>query len=70
MSKEEAGQNKPSVEQKTPAYDNQHEVGFVQEYTPVKRGIELHPKPTADPLDPLNFPRWRKWAALGIVMWM
>ncbi|CAZ85746.1 unnamed protein product [Tuber melanosporum] len=70
MSKEEAQQNKPFVESGIPAYDNNHEAGFVQEYTPAKDGIELHPKPTADPLDPLNFPRWQKWTALGIVMWM
>jgi hypothetical protein len=53
-----------------PIYTEPYEAGFVQEYTPVKDGIELHPKPTADLLDPLNFPKWQKWTALGIVMWM
>lgn len=32
--------------------------------------IALNPQPTADPLDPLNFSKAQKWAALGIVMWM
>ena len=44
--------------------------GYVQEYAPVRDGIELHPKPTTDPLDPLNFARYKKWVCLAIVMWM
>ena len=44
--------------------------GYVQEYAPVRDGIELRPKPTTDPLDPLNFPRHKKWVCLAIVMWM
>lgn len=51
-----------------PAYDT--EVGIVQEYGAVREGIELQPKPTTDPLDPLNFSRGRKWACLAIVMTM
>ncbi|KAI9886331.1 MAG: hypothetical protein M1823_001889 [Watsoniomyces obsoletus] len=35
-----------------------------------KHGIRLYPQPTNDPLDPLNWPRWRKLVILGIVMWM
>ena len=31
---------------------------------------QVHPQPTSDPLDPLNWPRWRKFIILGIVMWM
>ncbi|KAF8254210.1 MFS general substrate transporter [Wilcoxina mikolae CBS 423.85] len=45
------------------------EKGYIQEYAPAKDGIELHPKPTTDPLDPLNFSRCRKFTCLGIVMW-
>lgn len=52
----------------TPTYDT--EVGIVQEYGTVRDGIELHPRPTTDPLDPLNFSRGRKWTCLAIVMTM
>lgn len=31
-------------------------------------GIRLHPQPTADPLDPLNWSRLQKNSILGIVM--
>ena len=31
-------------------------------------GVKLHPQPTADPLDPLNWSPWRKNTILGIVM--
>ncbi|KAL1997927.1 hypothetical protein VTN02DRAFT_415 [Thermoascus thermophilus] len=34
-----------------------------------KDGIRLHPQPTSDPLDPLNWSRLRKHTILGIVMW-
>lgn len=44
--------------------------GYVKEFTPAIGGIELCPKPTEDPLDPLNFSRMEKWVILGIVMWM
>jgi hypothetical protein len=33
-----------------------------------KDGIKLHPQPTTDPLDPLNWPTWRKSLILAIVM--
>ena len=35
-----------------------------------KNGIRLFPQPTNDPLDPLNWSRWRKFLILGMVMWM
>ncbi|KAI9669204.1 MAG: hypothetical protein M1817_004746 [Caeruleum heppii] len=35
-----------------------------------KDGVPLHPQPTADPLDPLNFPSWKKHVMVAIVMWM
>lgn len=31
-------------------------------------GIRVHPQPTADPLDPLNWSRLQKHTILGIVM--
>jgi hypothetical protein len=34
----------------------------------MRDGIKLHPQPTSDPLDPLNWSRWRKNAILAIVM--
>ncbi|KAA8908822.1 major facilitator superfamily domain-containing protein [Sphaerosporella brunnea] len=42
--------------------------GYVREYAPAKDGIELHPKPTIDPLDPLNFSKAQKLTCLSIVM--
>lgn len=33
-------------------------------------GVRLHPQPTADPLDPLNWTKARKNTILAIVMWM
>lgn len=45
-------------------------IGYIQEYAPAGDGIELNPKPTSDPLDPLNFPRFQKWTCMAIVMMM
>lgn len=50
--------------------DNQSMIGYIEEYLPGKGNVGLDPKPTTDPLDPLNFSRGMKWAVLGIVMWM
>lgn len=36
--------------------------------TLTKGGLIVHPQPTADPLDPLNWSKWKKHAILGIVM--
>jgi hypothetical protein len=33
-------------------------------------GKELFPAPTSDPLDPLNWPAWRKYICIVIVMYM
>ncbi|RAH56243.1 MFS transporter [Aspergillus piperis CBS 112811] len=33
-----------------------------------QHGTHVHPTPTSDPLDPLNWPRWQKHVILGIVM--
>ncbi|KAI9810661.1 MAG: hypothetical protein M1827_006120 [Pycnora praestabilis] len=33
-------------------------------------GVKMHPQPTADPLDPLNWSSWKKHSILGIVMWL
>lgn len=34
-----------------------------------KDGMRLHPQPTADPLDPLNWSSFKKHLILAIVMW-
>ena len=34
-----------------------------------KDGIKIHPQPTADPLDPLNWSASWKYLILSIVMW-
>lgn len=34
-----------------------------------KDGMRLHPQPTSDPLDPLNWSSFKKHLILAIVMW-
>lgn len=34
-----------------------------------KDGMRLHPQPTSDPLDPLNWSSFKKHLILSIVMW-
>lgn len=34
----------------------------------IRNGIKVHPQPTADPLDPLNWSTFKKHTILGIVM--
>jgi len=46
------------------------DLGFFTEYRVGIDGIELDLRPTNDPLDPLNFPKWEKRVTLGIVMFM
>lgn len=36
----------------------------------VKDGMKLHPQPTADPLDPLNWSSAKKHTILAIVMYL
>lgn len=50
------------------SYDE--EQGTMRETGMLKDSIRIHPIPTTDPLDPLNFPRARKLTCLGIVMSM
>lgn len=46
------------------------ELGQSSEIGIFKEGLKVHPEPTADPLDPLNWPRWRKHTILAIVMYL
>ncbi|TQB72797.1 hypothetical protein MPDQ_006440 [Monascus purpureus] len=50
-----------------PPYGTQGQ-GTVTATTVEKNGIKLHPQPTSDPLDPLNWSRLQKHTILGIVM--
>jgi hypothetical protein len=43
-------------------------VDTVVEGAVIKDGIKVHPQPTTDPLDPLNWSPWRKNSILSIVM--
>lgn len=43
-------------------------VDTVIESAVTKDGLKVHPQPTTDPLDPLNWSRWRKGCILSIVM--
>jgi hypothetical protein len=44
------------------------ELGVIGETTIEQNGIKIHPQPTSDPLDPLNWSRPEKHTILGIVM--
>ena len=46
-----------------------HIVGDSDESGVTKDGMRLHPQPTSDPLDPLNWSSFKKHLILGIVMW-
>jgi len=46
------------------------EVGSVRPIFLDSLGKELFPTPTIDPLDPLNWPNWRKYICIFIVMYM
>jgi hypothetical protein len=35
-----------------------------------RNGVPLHPQPTDDPLDPLNWTSFKKHIILAIVMWL
>ncbi len=45
-------------------------IDTVVEGAVTKDGIKIHPQPTTDPLDPLNWSPWRKNTILSIVMMM
>ena len=52
-------------------FDVAHEKGIVnQDHNISKDGVRLHPQPTADPLDPLNWSSFRKNTILAIVMYL
>lgn len=44
------------------------ELGVIGETTIEQNGVKIHPQPTSDPLDPLNWSRLEKHTILGIVM--
>ncbi|GIJ99781.1 hypothetical protein Aspvir_003784 [Aspergillus viridinutans] len=44
------------------------ELGLIGETTIEQNGIKIHPQPTSDPLDPLNWSRLEKHTILGVVM--
>ena len=45
-------------------------VPHVEHYIVSKDGVVLHPQPTADALDPLNWSSWKKNTILAIVMYL
>lgn len=45
-------------------------VPHVEHHIVSKDGIVLHPQPTADALDPLNWSSWKKHTILAIVMYL
>jgi Na+/melibiose symporter-like transporter len=55
------GEKKDDASTSIPVYDEQ-ERGSIRQVT------ELHPQPTTDPLDPLNFSKAQKFTCLSIVM--
>lgn len=38
------------------------------DHSVLRDGVKLHPQPTADPLDPLNWSSFKKHTILGVVM--
>ncbi len=46
------------------------EIGLAEDIGIVKDGLRVHPQPTADPLDPLNWSKFKKNSILAIVMYM
>lgn len=44
------------------------ELGVMGDTTLEQNGFKIHPQPTSDPLDPLNWSRLEKHTILGIVM--
>lgn len=59
--KEKSTMNAPTDIVAAERYDDVHDI--VQQ-----DGIKVHPQPTSDPLDPLNWSRLQKNGILGIVM--
>ncbi|KAI9722064.1 MAG: hypothetical protein M1812_002024 [Candelaria pacifica] len=54
----------------TPDEKNVVDRGGEEPYDLTRDGLILHPQPTSDPLDPLNWTKVRKNSILAIVMWM
>lgn len=46
------------------------DISQTEEICVSKDGMRVHPQPTADPLDPLNWSSLKKHTILGIVMYM
>lgn len=46
------------------------DVDHVYDLSVTKDGVKVQPQPTADPLDPLNWPSFKKHTILGIVMYL
>ena len=59
-----AGDSSPDVYDGKGSLDH----GAGEDIKITKDGVEVHPQPTADPLDPLNWTKWRKHVILAIVM--
>ena len=67
----DARDEKDSKGQDDGPFDVAHEKGIVnQDHNISKDGVRLHPQPTADPLDPLNWSSFRKHTILAIVMYL
>ena len=63
---------KTSIDSKSPdeIQGSRKDTGVRQSYEAavLKSSIKLHPQPTADPLDPLNWSSFKKHTILGVVM--
>lgn len=68
MGENDVGAGKPAETEKA-GFDA--ELGQSSDIGIFKDGLKVqHPEPTADPLDPLNWSRWRKHTILAIVMYL
>ena len=71
--KDVLAQDAPQASNAPPYKDEEKRGGLEEEHVATtgaitREGLPLHPQPTGDPLDPLNWSTWRKHGILGIVM--
>ena len=75
VSSEEKGDEAPRKEYGTPPDTEEKQFlggneASTHDIAVVKDGMKLHPQPTADPLDPLNWSSAKKHTILAIVMYL
>jgi hypothetical protein len=70
MESSEKGLQEPAVVETQVYGDPESIIGSSRAIYLDPLGKELFPTPTIDPLDPLNWPKWRKYLCISMVMYM